>query len=155
MNGKNRNAERGMMNDELKAKFLRSAFSVQRSAFGFTLLELIIVISIIVILALVVLPRYQNAILHAKEATLKTDLYEMRKGLDQYAADKGQLPSSLEDLAGAGYIREVPIDPLTGQKDWNVEMGDDPYLKANTQGVKNIHSSSGETSSEGTPYTEW
>jgi general secretion pathway protein G len=155
--GKAKNAKREMMNDESKRqpKVIRSSLVVHRSSFGFTLLELIIVISIIVILALIVLPRYQTSVLHAKEATLKNDLVELRKMIDQYAADKGQLPASLDDLVSAGYIQEIPIDPMTGQKDWNVEMGEDPNLKSDKQGIRNVHSSSTETSSEGTPYSEW
>lgn len=122
---------------------------------GFTLLELMIVISIIIILAVVALPRYERAIQRARETTLKDDLVQMRKMIDQYAADKGQLPQSLDDLVSAGYIREVPIDPITGERDWNVEMGEDPNLKQGGQGVRDVHSASGDQSSEGTPYNTW
>ena len=94
---------------------------------GFTLLELMIVISIIIILVSVALPQYQKTIMHARETILSYDLDTMRKLIDQYAADKGKLPQSLDDLVTAGYMREVPKDPITDNKDWNIVTGDDPY----------------------------
>jgi general secretion pathway protein G len=122
---------------------------------GFTLLELMIVISIIIILAIIVLPQYQKTVLQARESVLKDDLVQMRKLLDQYAADKGQLPQSLEDLASSGYLREVPVDPITGEKDWNVITGQDSNSAEGGQGVVDIRSASGDLSTEGTPYSEW
>src|SRR5437867_4323886 len=88
-----------------------------RLALGFTLLELMIVISIIIILAAVALPQYQKTIMHARETVLRDDLFRIRSLIDQYAADKGKLPQSLDDLVSAGYLREVPVDPITEQKD--------------------------------------
>jgi general secretion pathway protein G len=133
---------------------LRSVPTSPRHA-GFTLLELMIVISIIIILAIIVLPQYQKTVLQARESVLKDDLAQMRKLLDQYAADKGQLPQSLEDLATSGYLREVPIDPITGERDWNVITGQDANSAEGGQGVVDVRSSSGDLSTEGTPYSEW
>ena len=122
---------------------------------GFTLLELMIVITVIIILAAIVLPQYQKTILATREAVLRDDLNKMRSLLDQYAADKQKLPQSLDDLVTAGYMRELPVDPITGQKDWNVTTGEDVNSSSSEQGVTNVHSASADTSSEGTPYSEW
>ena len=125
------------------------------TASGFTLLELMIVISIVIILASVALPQYQKTIMHARETVLKDDLFKMRSLIDQYSADKGKLPQSLDDLVTAGYMREVPKDPITDNKDWNIVTGEDPYSTEGGTGVIDVHSSSSEVSTEGTPYGEW
>jgi general secretion pathway protein G len=134
---------------------LQQARTRDLSRAGFTLLELMIVISIIIILAAITLPQYQKTIMHTREAVLRDDLRKMRSLIDQYAADKGSLPQSLDDLASAGYMREVPVDPITGQKDWAVSTGEDPNSLTGEQGMTDVHSSSTETSTEGTAYSEW
>src|SRR5438132_7825409 len=122
---------------------------------GFTLLELMIVISVIIILAAVALPQYQRTIMHARETVLKDDLHKMRDLIDQYSADKGKLPQSLDDLVSAGYLRQVPSDPITEKNDWTIVTGDDPYSNEGGSGITDVHSSAGEVSTEGTPYSEW
>ena len=114
-----------------------------------------IVITVIIILAAVVLPQYQKTILATREAVLREDLFKMRTLLDQYAADKQKLPQSLDDLVSGGYLRELPKDPITGQADWAVATGEDPNSSSGESGVTDVHSASGDTSSEGTPYSEW
>lgn len=127
-----------------------------RKARGFTLLELMIVISILVILALVGMAQYNRTVLAAKESTLREDLFTMRKMIDQYAADKGKLPQTLNDLQTAGYIHEVPIDPMTDAADWQIEFGEDPGSTGGEQGVINVRSSSGDMASDGSSrYSEW
>src|ERR1044072_6161218 len=122
---------------------------------GFTLLELMIVISIIIILASITLPQYQRTIMHTRETVLKDDLRKMRSLIDQYAADKGKLPQSLDELVSSGYMREVPIDPFTGQKDWAITTGEDPNSSEGEQGMTDVHSASAEVSTDGTAYSEW
>ena len=129
--------------------------SYARTRAGFTLLELMIVNTIIIILAAVVLPQYQKTILATRESVLREDLYKMRVLLDQYAADKQKLPATLDDLVSGGYLRELPKDPMTGQADWAPTTGEDPNSTSGESGVTDVHSASADTSSEGTPYSEW
>jgi general secretion pathway protein G len=115
-----------------------------------------IVISIIVILAMIAMAQYGKTVQAAKEATLREDLYTMRKLIDQYTADKGKPPQSLDDLQSAGYIREIPVDPMTEARDWQTDAVDDPGSTEGGQGIGNVHSNSGDLSSDGsTRYSEW
>ena len=122
---------------------------------GFTLLELMIVITIIIILAAIALPQYQKSVAHAREAVLHDDLFKMRSLIDQYAADKGKLPQSLDELVSSGYMREVPTDPFTDNKDWSPTTGEDPNSTNGEQGLTDIHSASSEIGTDGKPYSEW
>ena len=124
-------------------------------AAGFTLLELMLVISIVIILAAITLPQYQKTIMHTRETVLRDDLRKMRGMIDQFAADKGRLPQSLDELVSEGYMREVPVDPFTGQKDWAITTGEDPNSLQGETGITDIHSNSADVSTEGTPYNEW
>src|SRR5712691_11036826 len=146
----------GFRISDFKTKAANSQFAIRNSqSRGFTLLELMIVISILIILVSVALPQYQKTITHARETILRDDLFKMRSLIDQYAADKGKLPQSLDDLVSSGYMREIPVDPFTDQKDWTVTTGYDANSSSGEQGVTDIHSASPEVGSDGRPYSEW
>lgn len=122
---------------------------------GFTLLELIIVIAIIVILATIALPTLKTNIQQARETTLRSDLYELRKSIDRFGADKGRMPQSLEELVEAEYIREIPVDPISREKNWTVELGPDSASSDGGQGVKDVHSLAEGTGLDGSAYSSW
>ena len=150
---------------DFKPRARRTLFSSPQSAVrnpqsrGFTLLELMIVISILVILALIAMAQYNKTVLAAREATLREDLFTMRKMIDQYAADKGKLPQSLEDLQSAGYIHEIPVDPMTGKADWcllsNYDAADGGCASS-PENVFDVRSKSEDTALNGKDkYNEW
>lgn len=121
---------------------------------GFSLLELMIAIFIIVILISVALPTYQRSVQHAREVVLRENLWQMRKAIDQYATDKGKLPQSLDDLVEGKYLREIPIDPITEKNEWQAVQGEDPNSPDGEQGVKDVKSMADGESSDGKAYSE-
>ena len=124
---------------------------------GFTLLEMIIVISIIAILVAIAVPVYTQHLRHAKEAVLKEDLYSMRSSIDQYTQDKNKAPQDLNDLVAAGYLHALPKDPFTNASDtWQPVQEDVMMALDQTQpGITDVHSGSNQMSSEGTAYNTW
>jgi general secretion pathway protein G len=134
----------------------RQGAGVPCSQRGFTLLEVMIVISIILILVGIAAGMYQQSIRRARESVLKTDLQTMRTAIDNYTMDKLQAPQSLQDLADAHYLRDLPIDPFTNQRDWVAHFGDTLISPEQTgTGLDDVHSNSDQTGSDGTPYNTW
>ncbi len=152
---------RGAMKSSRPREYWRVGRSQQGGGFspGFTLIELMIVVSIIMILIGIAAGMYQRSVQRAKEATLKSDLSVMRQAIDHYTLDKEAAPQSLEDLTNSQsqYLREIPTDPMTNSKDWHVDFGDTVMSPdQSTTGIVDVHSSSDKVSpSDGTPYNTW
>lgn len=121
------------------------------------MLEMMIVITIIMILIGIGIGRYEKSFVRAHEATLKADLFAMRQCIDRYTLDKEQAPTSLDDLVAAQYLREVPTDPFTNKKDWNLVYEDVQLSPDQTgTGITDVHSASDLVSPfESTPYSSW
>jgi general secretion pathway protein G len=128
-----------------------------RSTAGFTLLELMIVITIIAILAGMAAANYQKSVLHSREGALHQDLFVLRQTIQQYTIDKQNGPQSLDDLVSSGYLREIPKDPMTHTADWKVDFGDVLLSPDETNpGITDVHSGSDALSPfENTPYSSW
>jgi general secretion pathway protein G len=137
----------------------QSAGRVPRES-GFTLLELLVVMTIIGILAAIAVPALRDSPRRAKEATLRGDLFTFRSVIDQYKGDKGNYPPDLETLIKDGYIRKIPIDPFTKKSDWvlafeeEASEPDDPNVQP-VPGIIDVHSASKEKALDGTNYSEW
>ena len=121
------------------------------------MIELLVVMVLIVILATIGMTQYRSSVIHAREATLKEDLFRMRDAIDQYYADKGQYPSTIDALVSDGYMRKVPEDPFTkSSSSWQtVPAEPDPNNPAAEAGVYDIKSGSDATALDGTRYAEW
>jgi general secretion pathway protein G len=130
---------------------------MNRRRFGFTLVELMIVMAIIAVLMSVAIPIYSRSITRSKESVLKNNLYTMRTVIDEYTYDKQKAPQTLNDLVSDGYLRQIPVDPITGTADsWRV-INEDASNTVNQSepGIFDVRSGSDKTSLEGTPYSEW
>ena len=122
---------------------------------GFSLLELMIAMFILIILLSVALPTYQRSVQYAKETVLKENLWQMRKAIDQYASDKGKFPPSLESLVESKYLREMPIDPILERAEWESITGEDPLNPDGEDGVVNVKSVAEGQDSEGKKYEDY
>ena len=128
-----------------------------RSARGFTLIELLVVLSLITLLAALAMVQYKNAIQKSKESVLSTNLFRMRDAIDQYYADKGKYPASLDALVSDQYMRAIPEDPITGSKDtWvTVPAEPDPNNPSADPGVYDVKSGAQGTAMDGRNYSDW
>jgi general secretion pathway protein G len=129
---------------------------INRRRVGYTLIELIIVMAIISVLVSVAVPLYQKSILRAKESLLKSNITTLRTVIDEYTFDKKKAPQQLQDLVTGGYLRAVPLDPITGNDQWITIMEDALTAVDQTDpGIWDVRSRSDQKSLEGTPYSEW
>lgn len=135
----------------------RMAGKDRRAARGFTLIELMIVMAIIVVLATIAVGRYEKSLQRGREAVLRTDLRVMREAIQNYTRDKEAAPNSLDDLVTAQYISQIPDDPMTRKPDWNAQDCDTVLTPDQTStGICDVHSSSDDVSPfENTPYSSW
>ena len=127
------------------------------SAAGFTLIELLVVLSLIALLAAMAMVQYRNAIRRSEESVLKTNLFRMRDAIDQYYADKGKYPASLDSLVSDGYMRVIPDDPITKSRDtWQtVPAEPDPSSPSSDPGVYDVKSGAPGTALDGSNYADW
>lgn len=125
--------------------------------FGFTMIELMIVMAVVTILISIAVPFYQKSILRSKESVLRNNLFTLRTVIDEYTFDKQKAPQTLQDLVREGYLRTVPIDPMTGSdSSWKVVMEDATTSVSQSEpGIFDVMSGSDKVSLEGTPYAEW
>lgn len=131
--------------------------SGRRARAGFTLIELMIVMAVIAILMSIAVPVYNRSITRAKESVLKNNLFTINQVIDEFTYDKQKAPQNLQDLVSEGYLRQIPIDPITGTADsWKVVMEDALTAVNQTEpGIFYVQSGSDKTSLDGTPYASW
>jgi general secretion pathway protein G len=122
---------------------------------GFSLLELMIAMFILIILLSIAVPTYNRSVQHARETVLSGNLWQMRRAIDQYRADKGRLPASVEDLVTKEYLRETPIDPISQNAEWDEIMGEDPMSPDAEQGLVDVKSLSEGKDSDGKDFKEY
>jgi len=136
---------------------IRRGIKRLRSTRGFTLIELMVVMAIVSILLTIALPIYQKSITRSKESVLRNNLFTLRSMIDEYTIDKGKAPQSLQDLVSEGYLRQIPLDPITGSdQTWRIIM-EENAIGGNTSspGVFDVKSGSDKTSLDNVPYSEW
>jgi general secretion pathway protein G len=153
VNNSRHNASRLSGRSSLRALARRRKHS---NANGFTLLEMMIVISIIIILMAVAIPNYNRTVIQSRESVLRSNLSTLRSVISQYTLDKQKAPQSLDDLVQAGYLRQIPVDPMTKETNWEV-VQEDVMMAVDQQepGITDVHSASSGVATDGTAYSTW
>ena len=130
--------------------------ALRNNARGFTLLEMMIVISIIIILMAIAIPNYNRTVIQSRESVLRSNLSTLRSVISQYTLDKQKAPQGLDDLVQAGYLRQIPVDPMTKETNWEV-VQEDVLMAVDQQepGIVDVHSASSGVASDGTSYSTW
>ena len=153
------------MNGRLRVSLAKAGFRIRRRGGeagqasrggGFTLIELMIVLAMVLILVSMAVANYTLSIKRSREAVLRENLFTLRKEINEYTLDKQKAPQTLDDLVSAGYLKKVPIDPMTNAADWVVEQ-EDVLLSVDQQnpGITDVHSASVASASDGTAYNTW
>jgi general secretion pathway protein G len=139
------------------ARPIRSGEKLSRRQFGFTLIELMIVMAIVSILVAIAVPIYQKAIIRAKESVLRNNLFTLRTMIDEFTVDKQHAPQTLDELVSEGYLRQIPVDPMTGSnQSWKIIMEDTPAGGENQPpGIFDVKSGAEGNSLDGSPYSDW
>lgn len=126
-----------------------------RNQAGFSLLELMIAMFILIILLSVAFPTYQRSVQHARETVLKENLWQMRRAIDQFTSDKGKLPKSIDELVEGKYLREKPVDPVLEKDEWEEVQGEDSLTPEGEQGMTDVKSMAEGEDSEGKAYKDY
>jgi general secretion pathway protein G len=129
--------------------------NMSRRQRGFTLIELMVVISMMLILLSFAIPMYSRSILKARETRLKADLHTLRNLIEDYTYDKKKAPRSLDELVQEGYLHSLPEDPIANRSNWDLTMEIEPLNEGVEIGIADVHSSSNQASTEGTAYSSW
>jgi general secretion pathway protein G len=131
--------------------------SGKRRRAGFTIMELMVSMAIVLVVISVAVPLYQKSVIRARESVLRQNLFSLRTVIDEYTYDKQKAPQQLEDLVREGYLRQLPLDPIVGNNtSWKIIMEDASGAASQSEpGIFDVRSSSEKTSLEGTPYSEW
>ncbi len=143
------------LQNRIENRFDKGQRTKDKGQKGFSLLELMIAMFIIIILLSVALPTYQRSVQQARETVLKENLFQMRRSIDQFSADKGKLPQSLEELVTEQYLREKPMDPLTETREWREIQGEDTNSTEGEQGLKDVKSTSEGEDGDGKKYEDY
>ncbi len=133
----------------------RNPQSAIRNQKGFSLLELMIAMFIVIILLSIAVPTYERSVRQARETVLKENLWQMRRAIDQYTADKGKLPQNIDSLIEGKYLRERPVDPILEKTEWDEIQGDDPNSSEGGQGLKDVKSLADGVDSNDVPFSKY